>query len=89
MNDVDLPVEFGREEFSDELFIIGFELRGVAGVVALAVQVVRVESANRFEGFEVLLVREVGIGTLAVPAVYRANGQRGRAGKRKRKGTYG
>ena len=68
-DDVGLPVEFRGEEFSDELLIIGFELRGIAGVVAFAVEVVRVESANRFEGFEVLLVREVSIGTLAVPAV--------------------
>jgi hypothetical protein len=35
--DVDLPVEFGREELGDELFVIRFELNRIARLIALAV----------------------------------------------------
>jgi len=35
--DVDLPVEFGREELGDELFVIRFELNRIARLVALAI----------------------------------------------------
>lgn len=61
------PVDDGREELGDERLVVWAQLLDVRGLVGLAVQVVRVESAYGIERLLVLLVHEVGVSVLAVP----------------------
>lgn len=64
-----LPVNLLGEVLRDQSLVVRPQLDRVDGVVILGVEVVRVESFHGCEGFEVLLVREVGVGAFAVPSV--------------------
>lgn len=64
-----LPVNLLGEVLRDQPLIVRPQLDRVDGVIVLRVEVVRVESLHGCEGFEVFLVREVGVGAFAVPSV--------------------
>lgn len=64
-----LPVNLLGEELRDQPFVVRPQLNRVDGVVALGVEVVRVESFYGREGLEVFFVGEVGVGAFAVPSV--------------------
>ncbi|PNY27089.1 hypothetical protein TCAP_02983 [Tolypocladium capitatum] len=67
---VRLPLENPlREELVNELHVVRLELLHGGHVVALAVQVVRVERPNGLEHVVVLLTHELAVGALAVPRV--------------------
>ena len=64
-----LPVKEWGEIFCDQILVIGTERFNVAGLVAFAVEVVRVEGQDSGQRSFVVLVHEVRIGPLSVPRV--------------------
>src|ERR1700677_1169006 len=69
-----LPIKNRREELGNQAFIVRPEGLGVNRVIALAVQVVGVERANRSKGELVLFVCEVRVRALSVPSLRREGG---------------
>ena len=63
-----LPIEGRREVLGDEALVVRAEAVDVHGLVALAVEVVRVERAHRRERALVLFVREMRVCALSVPS---------------------
>ena len=63
------PFDDVGEELRDEALVVRLDLLDVDGLVALAVEVVRVESSHSRQRLLVLGVGQVLVSVLAVPAV--------------------
>ena len=79
------PFDDVGEELRDEALIVRFDLLNVDGLVALAVEVVRVECTNCGERLRIALVREVSVRALTVPGVERMVADHGETLFRKRR----
>lgn len=64
-----LPVDLWREELRDQALVVRLQFGRVNGIVRLGVEIVGVKRPDGGEVLLVLLVSEVGVGTLAMPSV--------------------
>jgi hypothetical protein len=64
-----LPIELGGEEFFNKTLIVRSEFLYIDGLVALAVEVVWVESLDCGEDLLILLVGKMAVGTFTMPWV--------------------
>jgi hypothetical protein len=64
-----LPAELGREEFGDEVFVIGAKLGEIGAIVTLGVEVVGIELLDPGKHLAVPFVGKVPVGVFSVPGI--------------------
>ena len=64
-----LPLDDLREVFGNQALVVGLDLLDVNRLIALAVEVIRVEGTYGLEGTGVVGVREMSVCAFAVPRV--------------------
>lgn len=60
-----------REKLIDQLHVVRLEFLNARNIIALAVQIVRVESLHSLEHIPILITHELAVSTLSVPGVER------------------